>query len=53
VARIAPVAQKTRSREGLAERLMELGRRASAKALPGPCAARSQDFLYDEDGLPK
>ncbi len=19
---------------------------------PGPCAARSQDFLYDEDGLP-
>jgi len=25
---------------------------ASAKALPGPCAARSQDFLYDEDGLP-
>jgi prevent-host-death family protein len=20
--------------------------------LPGPCAARSQDFLYDENGLP-
>jgi prevent-host-death family protein len=52
VARIEPV-PPTRSREGLAERLMELGRRASAKALPGPCAARSQDFLYDEDGLPK
>ena len=28
--------------------------RASArgKATPGPSAARSQDFLYDEDGLP-
>ena len=27
--------------------------RAGAKALPGECAARSQDFLYDEYGLPK
>jgi prevent-host-death family protein len=28
--------------------------RASGRlnATPGPCAARSQDFLYDEDGLP-
>jgi prevent-host-death family protein len=25
---------------------------ALAKASPGPTAARSQDFLYDEDGLP-
>ena len=25
----------------------------SAKATPGPSAARSQDFLYDEYGLPK
>jgi prevent-host-death family protein len=25
----------------------------SAKARPGPGAARSQDFLYDEDGLPR
>jgi prevent-host-death family protein len=25
---------------------------ASAKAIPGPCAARSQDWLYDENGLP-
>jgi prevent-host-death family protein len=24
-----------------------------AKATPGPSAARSQDFLYDEHGLPK
>jgi prevent-host-death family protein len=25
----------------------------SPKPMPGPNAARSQDFLYDEDGLPK
>jgi prevent-host-death family protein len=25
---------------------------ARGKALPGPCAARSQDFLYGDDGLP-
>jgi prevent-host-death family protein len=25
----------------------------SAKPTPGPDAAHSQDFLYDEDGLPK
>jgi len=26
---------------------------AAAKATAGPCAARSQDFLYGDDGLPK
>jgi hypothetical protein len=25
----------------------------AAKARKGPSAARSQDFLYDKDGLPK
>ncbi len=25
---------------------------AAAKALPGANAARSQDFLYDDDGMP-
>lgn len=25
---------------------------AAAKALPGPNAAHSQDFLYDDDGMP-
>ena len=25
----------------------------AAKASPGPAAAASQDFLYDENGLPK
>ncbi|WP_075218233.1 hypothetical protein [Mongoliimonas terrestris] len=32
--------------------LDEIARSASAKARPGPDAARSQDFLYDEYGLP-
>jgi prevent-host-death family protein len=29
-----------------------ISRSASAKATPGPDAARSQDFLYGHDGLP-
>jgi prevent-host-death family protein len=31
----------------------EIQASAAAKATPGPCAARSQDFLYDEYGLPR
>jgi prevent-host-death family protein len=31
----------------------EIGRAGAAKIAPGPSAARSQDFLYDEDGLPR
>ena len=30
----------------------EITRRAATEALPGPDAAHSQDFLYDESGLP-
>jgi len=34
-------------------KLLEAAREAgSAKAIPGPDAARSQDFLYGDDGLP-
>ncbi len=34
--------------------LLEAVRRSgSAKAIPGPSAARSADFLYGEDGLPE
>jgi len=34
--------------------LLEAARAAgAAKARPGPSAARSQDFLYDDDGLPR
>ncbi|MDO8801058.1 type II toxin-antitoxin system Phd/YefM family antitoxin [Phenylobacterium sp.] len=33
--------------------ILEAVRRdGAAKALPGPTAARSQDFLYDNDGVP-
>lgn len=34
-------------------RIMErISKAAVAKASAGPSAARSQDFLYDDDGLP-
>jgi prevent-host-death family protein len=33
--------------------LEEVRAAARGKATPGPSAARSQDFLYDEFGLPK
>lgn len=32
--------------------LNAISRAGAAKATPGPDAARSQDFLYDEHGLP-
>ena len=48
--RLVPV-KKTLDREARTALLEEL--QASAKPIPGPCAARSQDFLYDDDGLPK
>jgi prevent-host-death family protein len=37
-------------RRALMERIRLSG---AAKALRGPDAARSQDFLYDDDGLPR
>jgi prevent-host-death family protein len=36
-------------KHALMTRIMEEG---SKKALPGPSAARSQDYLYGDDGLP-
>ncbi|WP_375273482.1 type II toxin-antitoxin system Phd/YefM family antitoxin [Methylorubrum thiocyanatum] len=33
--------------------LLNAVRQAAAKSSAGPSADRSQDFLYDEDGLPK
>jgi prevent-host-death family protein len=50
--RLTPVRElpdRARRREIL-EKLRQAG---AGKALPGESAARSQDFLYDEDGLPK
>ena len=45
---VAPVPDR-RSRKLLMEAVRAS---AAAKATAGPRAARSQDFLYDEDGLP-
>jgi prevent-host-death family protein len=47
------VAVATRPGPEARRRLLEAVRASAAKkATPGPDAARSQDFLYDEDGLP-
>jgi prevent-host-death family protein len=52
VVRLSPVRSKLR--KGMRRAVLEaIQASASAKALPGPDAARSQDFLYDDDGLPK
>jgi hypothetical protein len=32
--------------------MKELQDECATHLIPGPCAARDQDFLYDEDGLP-
>ena len=48
--RLVPV-KRPRDRKVLRALVEEIW--ATAKPSPGPSAARSQDFLYDEDGLPK
>ena len=35
------------------ERLEAISRAAAARMAAGPSAARSQDFLYDNEGLPR
>lgn len=51
--RLVPVNKAPLSPE-VRRKLLEAVRTAgSVKASPGPSAARSQDFLYDENGLPK
>jgi prevent-host-death family protein len=51
VVRLAPIraVPDKASRRALLESIRAS---AAAKATPGPNAARSQDFLYDDDGLP-
>jgi prevent-host-death family protein len=44
------VGQTPEVRRAIIERIQA---EAAGKALPGPSAERSQDFLYDERGLPK
>jgi prevent-host-death family protein len=50
--RLVPVkaAPNPRTRRALIDAVRASG---AAKATAGPDAARSQDFLYDDDGLPK
>lgn len=50
--RLVPVKAVTdrQTRRALLEAVRASG---AAKAKPGPNAARSQDFLYDDDGLPR
>ena len=50
--RLVPV-KKPVDRAARRALIEELQRAAAEKVTPGPSAARSQDFLYDEDGLPK
>lgn len=49
--RLAPIraAMTPEARRAVMERIMA---ETEGKATPGPDAARSQDFLYDENGLP-
>jgi prevent-host-death family protein len=51
VVRLAPIntARDAKSRKALLDAVRAS---AAAKLVPEPNAARSQDFLYDEDGLP-
>jgi prevent-host-death family protein len=51
VVRLVPIATRpsAEERRRVLEEVWQAGR---AAATPGPSAARSQDFLYDESGLP-
>jgi prevent-host-death family protein len=52
VVRLVPVTRKPTAEERRAA-LDTAQLEGRLKALPGPSAARSQDFLYDEEGLPR
>ena len=52
VVRLVPI-KAALDRKARRELLEELRISGSATATPGPSAARSQDFLYGDDGLPK
>ena len=50
--RLVPI-KRVRDRASRRALLDAVRASAAAKASAGPSAARSQDFLYDEDGLPR
>ena len=52
VVRFAPIKAPV-DREARRKLIEEVQAAAAVKATPGPCAARSQDFLYDDEGLPR
>jgi prevent-host-death family protein len=52
VARLSAIAARHSASERL-QLMHELQLSARQNASPGPSAARSQDFLYDDDGLPR
>lgn len=51
-ARLVPMKARL-DREALRRLIEEIQASAATKMTPGEPAARSQDFLYDEDGLPQ
>ena len=51
VVRLVPM-KSVADKKALRARLDAISEAAAGKATPGPSAARSQDFLYDDDGLP-
>jgi prevent-host-death family protein len=53
VARLVAFGKKRLDAAARRQLLEEISAAGSAKTTQGPSAARSQDFLYDEDGLPK
>ena len=53
VARIAAFKRRAATFEERKARLDRLRASWASEPAPGPSAAHSQDFLYDEDGLPK
>ena len=53
VARVAPLRAPLRSAAERRAFLEQLRSSAMSRAKPGPDAAHSQDFLYDEFGMPK
>lgn len=51
--RLAPVGRAPLTGDEKRKIIEAFQKAVRGKVKPGPCAARSQDFLYDEDGLPK
>ena len=50
--RLTPV-RRPETTESLRALLKDVGEAGARTATPGPDAARSQDFLYGDDGLPE